>query len=227
VTRALVLNARSGPSQEREEFVRWIRNRPLARPVFISEAHELNLAPAGNVAQSAGGSKGRRENAIVTRAKPRTVQEFQLTPDLGGRNNHDRWTVRAGFGDRALYGLHANAAIQESRADGGGWRSTEGARVWREGFAEKLAGKIKMDLMLGLDVMVGGDLNWHGTAPIPGSPAAVFGELGMRFVNRELMWLAWTPGWRLSSRLFADPVKVLDSPPGSDHIALSVRLRKV
>jgi len=226
MTRALVLNARSGPSQERDEFVRWIRNRPLARPVFVSEAHELDLAPAGNVAQSAGGSKGRRENAIVTRNKPHTVTEHKLTEDLGGRNNHDRWTVRAGFGDRALYALHENAAIQESRADGGGYRDTEGARVWRDAFAGDFATRIRIDIRAGLDVMVGMDGNWHGTAPIPGSPAAVFGELGMRFVNRELMWLAWTPGWALGSRLFGDPVKVLPMPPGSDHIALSVRLRK-
>lgn len=224
--RALVLNARSGPDspEQRDAFKNYCASRPLSVR-FVNEAAFVDLQGAGVVAQAAEGSKGKRENAIITTAEPESVHHIQLTDALSNeRIWHDRWTPRARYpGGVVRYVPHANAAIQDG--PDGPWKTNPGAKAWRAGIRQ-LAAHIRTDIANGLHVQVGGDLNWHGTHPWQDSPADIFSSLGMHFVNRELMWFAWTPAWLPANTLFGSPVRELANPPGSDHIALSVRLRR-
>lgn len=223
MTRLLVANARSGANRVLFAFVGWLRHwLSLGGTAYLSEAHRVKtLRRAGHVAQASDGSKGKREVAIVSFSPFDEVEHIQLTPSLlNTRISHDRWATRGSRGLNDDWSLHANAAIQEA----GRLKNSPGAIVWAAGLG-KLEAILAARKAVGRRAKGGGDLNWRGTEPVPGSPAEMFDRLEYDYVNRELLWAFWDRRyWRLARWR---PIKVLNNPPGSDHIALRVRLRRV
>ncbi|MDN5280502.1 MAG: hypothetical protein PWR01_4467, partial [Clostridiales bacterium] len=61
---------------------------------------------------------------------------------------------------------------------------------------ERLETRWKNEIKNGWAVIVGGDLNWNDSRKNARSahfaPGNIFRRLNMKFVNKELMWLAWT-----------------------------------
>lgn len=214
----LVANAHSGPNTERQnhDFLKWCMERQ-ERPIFLSEAWNLPLD--SNVHRATVGSKGRREVAIITAKEPQSVTFHQLTNDLNVRNAPDRWATVARVDNKSYIATHANAVIQTT--DRKGWRSGASAREWHNKGIPNLESIIKVELDKKRSVFVGGDLNWYGDSFVKDSPAEMFHNLDMGFVNRELLWLAWSSDYRYSRSV------AIPNPPGSDHIAMSVTLEKV
>jgi len=230
--RILVSNAHSGGNNQKDAYGEWVADQDPDISL-ISEAVSMapHLRPAGRVFNAGMGSRGSREVAVVLRdGLPLLGREKgKVSPDLGVGIAHDRWwscvkTRIAGIKTR-VYSLHLNAVIQEP---GGEPRQVKRWEVTREGLG-RLEDQWKKDIKEGWAVIAGGDLNWNDSRPKAQShrmsPGQVFKRLGMKHINRELMWLAWTPKThKLAKNDFAPPTKIPGLVP-REHPALLIDLQ--
>lgn len=176
-----------------------------------------NVDRLGHIASGKPGT-ARGSNVVLTRIKGHGEQIHHLCDGVeGSKVWKDRYAVRYVVDGVAYWCVHANAVIQNRES--GRWRDNEGARRWHNGM-ERLLPLVQADLDAGLDVSIGGDFNWsERRGPKDraehGSPRWLFESLGLKHVNREVMWLAWSKGLALNR------LDIEENVPGADgHPAL-------
>jgi len=230
--RIIVTNAHSGGNRNRAGFGDWLANQ---EPDIALVSESVNMRPhmrdAGRVFEAGSKTRGQQEVTVVVRdglAVP-AHDSGKISPDLGIGIAHDRWwnqvqTRVAGIRAR-VYSLHLNAVTQEKTGEP---RDVNRWTVTREGL-EKLEKQWKRDIKEGWAVIIGGDLNWNDSRPNARkhemSPGRIFKRLGLTYVNRELMWLAWTPETHKSVKRESIPPTSIPGLFEGEHPALRIELQ--
>jgi len=213
----VVTNARSGASQQDAAYAAWVRDQG-ADVTLVSEAagclDELELA--GSVYAGEGSIPAREVAVVLGSGAFRVHRSVKLTDGLGTRVAPARWTTRVvdlldGW-TVVEYSVHAHAGIQDSD---GTMHTGRAAQDW-EAARELLERLIRADLDLGREVVVGGDFNMRDLGD--NTTAPMFNRLGLRYMQTELLWLAWSSAFTFTH------MDRLPNPPGSDHVALRVQL---
>lgn len=196
-------------SERGRAVIEWLRS--LKVTVFIicelgSLVGELNRA--GKIYFSPKDSQ--RDPDVAIWVGPKRMRRFgkgtcyQVTKFIKRSGDapklwRDRHIVRFQYGKRVWYSVHANAAIAGPQ---GFYSDNPGAKAWREAM-KQLRTMIKVDQMKGLRVRVGGDFNVRPNNEEHLNPVQMFNDLGMQFLNVDVMYLAWDPktDTKVSSRI--------------------------
>ncbi|NLF96323.1 MAG: hypothetical protein GX569_06260 [Candidatus Riflebacteria bacterium] len=230
--RIVVVNAHAGGNRNRTGFGDWLANQ---EPDLALVSESVNMRPhmrdAGRVFDAGSQTRGQQEVAVVVRdglAVP-AHDSGKISPDLGIGIAHDRWWKRvqtrvAGVRSR-VYSLHLNAVIQQPTGEP---RDVNRWHLTREGL-EKLEKQWKQDIKDGWAVIIGGDLNWNDSRAHARqhemSPGCIFKRLGLTCVNKELMWLAWTPQTHRSVKRQSIPPTSIPGLFEGEHPALRIELQ--
>jgi 3',5'-cyclic AMP phosphodiesterase CpdA len=197
--RIVVVNAHAGANHQKKQFGEWLAELE-PEVALVSEAKFMApyMRPAGRVFNAGLETKGQREVAVVVRdGLPVSESDRgKVSPDLGLGIAHDRWwtmvQTRVAKVKTRIYSLHLNAVIQQPTGEP---RAVNRWTVTKEAL-ERLETRWKNEIKNGWAVIVGGDLNWNDSRKNARSahfaPGNIFRRLNMKFVNKELMWLAWT-----------------------------------
>lgn len=138
--------------------------------------------------------------ARLGRATYHQVTKFIKRPGADSpRLWRDRHIVRFRFFNRVWYSVHANAAIAGPE---GRYSGNKGADAWRLAMVQ-LRLMIRTDQKKGRRVRVGGDFNCRPNRTVKLNPAEMFEDLGMKYLNVDVMYLAWDPRTdkKVSSRI--------------------------
>ncbi len=232
IAKIVITNAHSGGNRDRAGFGDWLENQePDIALVSESVGMHKYLRPAGRVFNAGNETRGQREVVVVVRdGLPVTKHDFgKISPDLGTGIAHDRWWARtqtkvAGIKTR-VYSLHLNAVIQEKTGEP---RGENRWQVTRDGLS--LLEKIwQQDIKDGWAVIIGGDLNWNDSRTNARThkmaPGNIFKRLGLSYVNKELMWLAWTPQTHRSIKRLVVPPTSIPGLFAGEHPALKIDLQ--
>ncbi len=230
--RIIIVNAHAGGNRDRDGFGKWLDNQD---PDLALVSESVNMAPhlreAGRFLNAGNESKGQQEVSVVVRhgLAVSSHDQGKISPDLGIGIAHDRWWKRvqtrvAGLKTR-VYSLHLNAVIQQKSGEP---MASNRWDVTREGLT-RLEKQWRDDIKDGWAVIIGGDLNWCDARANARShnmaPGRIFKRLGLSYVNKELMWLAWTPRTHEAvKRYYMSPADI----PGlfaGEHPALRIELK--
>jgi len=230
--RIVVVNAHAGGNRNRPGFGDWLANQ---EPDIALVSESVNMRPhmrdAGRVFDAGSQTRGQQEVTVVVRdglAVP-AHDSGKISPDLGIGIAHDRWWNRvqtrvAGVRSR-VYSLHLNAVIQQPTGEP---RDVNRWHLTRDGL-EKLEKQWKQDIKEGWAVIIGGDLNWNDSRARARqhemSPGRIFKRLGLTCVNKELMWLAWTPQTHKSVKRQSIPPTSIPGLFEGEHPALRIELQ--
>jgi len=183
-------------NKEPRAVVNWLRN--LRATVFlICELGGLydDLDAAGQCF-SAPNDRPRDVGIWISRrVRNLTAIYIKLTsfiprPESNSPNLwRDRWLVRLQRGKRVWYVVHANAAIAGPE---GRYVDNEGAKAWKDAL-DRFRSMVRNDQQRGCRVKIGGDFNCRPNAAVHLNPVDLFNQLGMEFINVDVMYLAWDP----------------------------------
>lgn len=230
--RIVITNAHGGSNYNRAGFGSWLENQD---PDIALVCESVNMAPhlrqAGRVFNAGNKTRGQLEVVVVVRdGLPVTKHDSgKISPDLGSGIAHDRWWTRAqtkvaGIKTR-IYSLHLNAVTQEKTGEPRAERRWD---VTRDGLS-RLEKIWHQDIKDGWAVIIGGDLNWNDSRQNARShkmaPGSIFRRLGLNYVNKELMWLAWTPKTHRSINRQAVPPTSIPGLIAREHPALKIDLQ--